>query len=174
MGEGGAEEGSRQSAGGEAVKTLVYLSLTIAAALALIAGIVFGLGDATTFVPPPEAVVQGFMRELETKRYERAKSYLSKERRAKVSSETLKELTERLKQNTGKIMEVRGEKGWIQGDRAEASVWLKTELLGWHSLKFALSREDGVWLISDLHSLEVPALDIKSEQLKFNDNHKGG
>jgi hypothetical protein len=148
------------------VKTLVYLSLTVAAALALIAGIVFGLGDATTFVPPPEAVVQGFMRELETKRYERAMFYLSEERRTKVHPETLKELTEHLKQNTGKIMEVRGEKGWIRGDRAEASAGLKTELLGRHSLKFALSRKDGVWLISDLHSLGVPALDIESERLK--------
>jgi hypothetical protein len=46
-------------------------------------------------------------------------------------------------------------KGWIQGDRAEASARLKTELLGWHSLKFALSRKDGIWSISDLHSLEA-------------------
>lgn len=140
------------------MKTLVYLSLTVAFALALIAGMVFGLGDATTFVPPPEAVVESFVRELETKRYERAMSYLSEEYRAKVRPRTLKDLTERLKQRTGDITEVRGEKGWIQGDRAEASARLKTELLGRPSLKFAVSRKDGVWLISDLHSLEVPIL----------------
>jgi hypothetical protein len=160
MGKGGAEERSRQSAEGEAVKNLVYLSLTVAAALALIAIVVFGLGDATVFVPPPEATVAGFVRELETKRYERAISYLSEERRGKIRPQTLKELTDRLRQRTGEITEVRGEKGWIEGDRAEASARLKTELLGPISLKFALSRKEGIWSISDLRSLEAPALAI--------------
>jgi hypothetical protein len=140
------------------VKHLVYLSLTIAAALALIAGIVFGLGDRTVFVPPPEAVVESFVVELKTKRYERAMSYLSQECRASVRPGTLRELTERLKRRTGEITEVRGEKGWIQGDLAEASARLKTELLGCPSLKFSLSPKDGIWSINDLHSLEAPAL----------------
>jgi hypothetical protein len=142
------------------VKNLAYLSLTIAAALALIAGIVFGLGDRTVFVPPPEAIVESFVRELETNRYERAMSYLSRERREKVNPETLKELTGLLRQRTGEITDVRGEKGWIQGDRAEARARLKTELLGCPSLKFALSREEGLWSISSLRSLEAPALEM--------------
>jgi hypothetical protein len=145
------------------VKNLVYLSLTIATALALIAGIVFGLGDRTVFVPPPEAMVESFVRELETNRYERAMFYLSRELRAKVDPETLKELTGRLRQSTGKITDVRGEKGWIQSDRAEARARLKTAFLGCPSLKFALSREDGIWSISSLRSLEAPALEIDRE-----------
>jgi hypothetical protein len=135
------------------VKTLIHLSLAIAAALALIAGIVFRLGDATTFVPPPEAVVESFLHELETKRYERAISYLNQECRANVRPGTLKDLTERLKRRTGEITEIHGEKGWIQDDFAEASAELKTELMGRVSLKFTLSRRNGVWLIRDLHSL---------------------
>ncbi len=142
------------------MKTLVYLSLTIAAALALIAAIVFGLGDSTTFVPPPEAVVESFVHELETKRYKRAMSYLSPECRVKVHPITLKDSMERLKLTTGEISVVLGEKGWIHGDRAEASVKLKTELAGRASLKFTLSRREGIWLIGDLRSLEAPVLEI--------------
>jgi hypothetical protein len=142
------------------VKNLIYISLTIAAALALIAGVVFGLGDTTVLVPPPEAMVEGFMRELVTKRYERTMPYLSQELRAEVRPETLKEVTDRLRQRAGEIRDVRGEKGWIQGDRAEASARLKTELLDCPSLKFILSRQDGIWLISDLSSLEAPTLEI--------------
>jgi hypothetical protein len=142
------------------LKTLVYLSLTIASALVFIAAIVFGLRDATTFVPPPEAVVESFVHELKTKRYIRAMSYLSPDCRMKVRPLTLKESTERLKLITGEISGLRGEKGWIHGDSAEASVKLKTELSGSPSLKFPLSRRNGIWSISDLRSLEIPGLKI--------------
>jgi hypothetical protein len=137
------------------MKSLVYLSLTIASALALIAGVVFRLGDATTFVPPPEAVVESFVRELRTKRYQRAMHYLSDDLKAKVRPEILKEMTERLRRRAGEITDVWGEKGWIEGDRAEASAIIKTKTGGWNSLKFALSRKDGIWLINDLHPLET-------------------
>lgn len=146
--------------GDEAVKTLFYLSLTIAAALVFIAAIVFGLRDATIFVPPPEAVVESFVHELKTRRYIRAMSYLSPECSMKVHPSTLKESTERLELITGKISGLRGEKGWILGDSAEAGVYLKTELSGSASLKFPLSRKYGIWAISDLRSLTTPVLKI--------------
>ena len=99
-----------------------------------------------------------FVRELETKRYTRAQSYLSEELAAKTGPATLKELTERLLQRTGKILDVRGEAGWIASARAEAGARLKTELMGEPMLKFSLTRRAGVWSINDLQSIEAAAM----------------
>jgi hypothetical protein len=129
--------------------------LVLALALGAFAVLVFGLGDATIFVSPPEAVVEGFTRQLATGRYERALPFLSEDLAARTGPDQLRALTERLKSRTGEITDVRGEPGWIQGDRAEATVALKTESAGESKLKFPLSRQEGTWSIDGLEALEA-------------------
>jgi hypothetical protein len=80
-------------------------------------------------VPPPEAVVENFVRELETERYERATGYLSTELQSGIKPEQL---------------------------RAWTSARLKTERAGEPALKFTLKREEGVWKVNGLISLEDP------------------
>jgi hypothetical protein len=136
------------------LKALVYVPLVVAAALALVAAAVFGLGDRRTLVPPPEAVVENFVRELETGRYERATGYLNTELESSVTPEQLRAWTARLRGRTGEIIDVRGEPGWLAGERAEAYARLKTERAGEPALRFTLSREGGVWKINGLLSLK--------------------
>ena len=57
------------------------------------------------------------MRELATARYDRARSYLSRELAARTAPETLQMLMERLKGQTGEILDVRGEPGWHRASR---------------------------------------------------------
>jgi hypothetical protein len=129
--------------------------LTLLLTMAMLAGIVFCLGDTSVFVPPPEAVAEGFMREMATGRYERAREYLSKDLAARTGPDELKALAESLKGWTGEILDVRGEQGWSNGQRGEAYTKLKTRQAGEPSLRLALWREEGVWAINGLWSLEV-------------------
>jgi hypothetical protein len=136
------------------LKALVYVPMAMAAALALVAAAVFGLGDARTLVPPPEAVVENFVRELETERYEQATNYLSGELQSGVKPEQLRAWTSQLLGRTGDVLDVRGEPGWLAGERAEAYARLKTERAGEPALRFTLSREEGVWKVNGLTSLK--------------------
>lgn len=135
------------------MRALAYVPLAIAAALALVAAAVFGLGDTRALVPPPESVVEGFVRELETGRYEQATGYLSAELQPGVTPGQLRDWTSQLLARTGDVIDVRGEPGWQTGLRAEAYARLKTERAGEPALRFMLLREDGVWKINGLASL---------------------
>ena len=136
------------------MRPIILITLVMAFAMTLVAGLVLGLGDRTVFVPPPEAVVEDFVRKLVAERYERALESLSDDLALTATPETLKRMTERFKQRTGEILDVRGERGWIEGERAQASTSLKTSLLGAPTLTFSLTRQSGVWSINDLSSIE--------------------
>ena len=126
------------------------VAAVMALAILLIAGVVFGLGDSTILVPPPESVAEGFVRELVTRRYERALPYLSEELRAQVSAEDLRKYTEPFKNRSGKILNVRGEPGRMAGDRAEAYAIVEAKSGGVMRFAFELTRQKGVWAISKL------------------------
>ena len=135
------------------MKAIWLLMITVAATLAFTALIVFGWSDKQIMVSPPEAKVEGFMRQLSTQRYERALPYLSDELTKHVHADKLRALTERLKSQTGEILDVRGEPGWMKGDKAEAAVALETKRAGTVRLKFGLTREQGEWAIDALNDL---------------------
>jgi hypothetical protein len=58
----------------------LYVVLALAALIGLSALAVERLGDRELFVPPPDAVAEGFVREVITGRYARAQEYLSSPR----------------------------------------------------------------------------------------------
>ncbi len=101
------------------------------------------------------------MRELITARYDRARSYLSRELAARTEPETLQMLIERLEGQTGDILDVRGEPGWRAELRSEAYAQLKTRQAGEPSLRFTLAREAGVWRLNGLGSLEAVELEVR-------------
>jgi hypothetical protein len=137
------------------MNTILGVLLAITLTLGLLAGIVFGLGDRTMFVPPPEAVAESFMRQLTTGRYARALPYLSDDLAARTTPDTLRALTDRLQNRTGKILNVRGDPVSISGDQAEANATLKTKAAGEPAFNFKLTRQEGVWKISDIGSLDL-------------------
>jgi hypothetical protein len=135
------------------MKAIWCLLLCMALALALVAADVFGLGDRHILVSPPDAVTEGFVRELVTNRYEMALPYLSDDLAQQVNAEQLKQATQQLRRRTGRISNVTGEEGWIKGDQAAAGVLLDTEKAGELHLHFRLTREQGEWAVSDLREL---------------------
>ena len=143
------------------MKALLYVPLAVAVGLASVALVVFGLGDRETLVPPPEAVVEGFVRELETGRYERATAYLGEELSGRVGAEQLEGWTRRLLERTGDVLDVEGVPGWHTDARAEAYAVLTTERAGEPRLRFTLAREQGVWKINGLTSLEAAELEAR-------------
>jgi hypothetical protein len=135
------------------MRAIWSVPLAIMGTLVLIAGVVFGLDDANILVPPPEVVVEGFMRSLASERYEPAREYLSDNLQRQTTPETLRHLTRQLTGRTGRIADVRGEPGWMGKDQAEATALLKTERAGTVQLIFQLIRRQGVWSITRLPSV---------------------
>lgn len=118
--------------------------------LALLAGVVLGLGDSSVMVPPPESVAEGFARELETGRFARALPYLSTELEARVGEEELRAASEQLRARAGEVLDVKGEPVSQHGGSATARVTLKTRNNGEISFDLHLTREKGLWTIADL------------------------
>jgi hypothetical protein len=75
------------------MKHMAKLLVPIAVLVALSFGAV-AFGDRSLFVPPPDAVSEGFVRELVTKRWSRAKPYLQDPEA--VTQEELEALAEKL------------------------------------------------------------------------------
>lgn len=125
-----------------------------AVSLALVAWAVFVLGDRTVLVPPPEAVAEGFMRQLQTRRFEQARSYLA--RPAVRSAEDLRARLEALERAVGRIQDVRGRRGTVGSLDASAVADLTTADRARAEVAFSLRREHGEWRIADLDGLPLP------------------
>lgn len=97
------------------------LGLSAALALLLAAGLfaVELLDDRELFVPPPDAVAEGFTREVMTKRYDRARAYLLEPE--SVSNDQLEALQQRL----GEPQNVETETVGRNSDEATVEVKLK-------------------------------------------------
>jgi hypothetical protein len=123
-------------------------------ALAVVAIVVFVAKDRQTLVPPPEAVVEGFARQLAAGRAERAIPYLAESVSGKISAQKLREYEERVERELGEVGDVRAECNWLTGDRAEATgVWKHGERE--ERRRFGLRRENGLWRIDRLEGLPV-------------------
>jgi len=135
------------------MERLWRLAAATALTMAGVAGVVFGLGDRTTLVPPPESAAEGFVRALETGRYGRALPYLSAAAEARVGREGVEAAAGRLRARAGEVLDVRGETLSIDGDRASARALVETrdgELV----VELPMVRENGVWAIHGLGELE--------------------
>ena len=125
---------------------------TAVAALLLIGVAVFAWHDASTFVPAPEAVTEGFARQIATRRYELAINYLSSTTAKKETPHSLKTRFAPLFDATGKINHVDAEPQEAQQDRAAARAIIEGDN-GKVSFEVALVREKGLWKIDRLSDL---------------------
>jgi hypothetical protein len=125
----------------------------VAAALAVVAIAVFGLGDGRAMVSPPAAVVENFVRAVERGRFPQALKYLSANARGPISPARLAEAKARLESRIGRIEDVKGEEGWLAGDDAEAAAILKTRRSGEVRLALRLEREWGEWRVTGIEGL---------------------
>lgn len=118
-------------------------------ALAIAAVVVFVGNDRETLVPPPDAVVESFVRQLVSGRESRAIPYLAKSISGSVSEEELRRIEQSVEREVGDVGDVRAETDWSSGDRAEATaVWRSGEREA--RRRFGLRREHGLWRIDRL------------------------
>jgi hypothetical protein len=131
------------------MRELTLIAGTMAVALGVIAVAVGPGHDTMTFVSPPEAVAEEFVRQLATGRYDRAVDHLEN----KNGAEPMVTVQgESLRRQAGEVNQVEGEEGSIDGDTATASTRITTSNAGELEWNFSLVRREGTWKISDWRS----------------------
>jgi hypothetical protein len=133
---------------------LLGMLLTIAIALGVTAGSLFGLRDRSVLASPPEAVVEDFMRKLETGRYVRAHGDLSDDVARQVTADSLRSLLHALEARVGAIVDVHGERRWMTRPAARAAAILTTERGQEVEVEFPLEWSKGEWSVADVRGLE--------------------
>jgi hypothetical protein len=134
------------------MRAFLWVVLVCCLALGLIGGAVFGVNDKETFVAPPEAVVEGFVRALVSGRYSRAVPHLSQSAAATTSEAELRNFANEIKTSV-KVLEVKGEPVALEGENAQAVAIVRTTS-GERRVAFLLVREDGVWSIEKFESID--------------------
>jgi hypothetical protein len=130
------------------MKSLLAMAGVTALGVAL--GLVAALaGDRTTLVPPPDARVEAFLRQLSTRRGELALTYLARGLRQIPASE-LQDRFAAIERQQGSTWNVTAET--LSLDRQSAKV--RGELASAHRtktfLEFGLRWEQGEWVIQEL------------------------
>jgi hypothetical protein len=128
--------------------------LTIALALGVTAGGLFGLRDRSVLASPPEATVEDFVRKLATARYVRAHADLSDDVAEQVTPDSLGMLLRALEDRVGAIVEVRGERLWMTRGSARAAALVKTDRRHEVAVEFPLTWSSGEWAVADVRGLE--------------------
>lgn len=127
------------------MRALLPAAVAIAVCLAgFAAGI--AAGDRQLFVPPPESVAEGFVRQLAARRYDRARPLLSERAAARHDVAALAGVGRMLEEAAGEIAQVAGIAGVLQSDTARASARVHGRS-GDIAVAFDLVRERGLWRI---------------------------
>jgi hypothetical protein len=130
----------------------------VKAGLAIVAIIAAGLGvpavaihfgDRQTFVAPPDAVLEGFAREVGERRYDMATRYLSTALSRTVDAETLRARFEPQGRELGDLNSVDTEIEWMNRTRASARATIEAQR-GSMELTVPLVWDHGVWAIDAL------------------------
>ena len=104
------------------MKRLFAALLGIAAVVGLTAAAVYAFDDRELFVPPPDAVAEGFYREVVTKRWSRAQTYLLEP----VEEEQLRHLEEQLSGRLGEVTKIDSRTGSRDSEWANVFVTLES------------------------------------------------
>jgi hypothetical protein len=135
------------------------LSVAGATAAALVALAISSLvlGDESWLVPPPEAVAEGFVRQLATHRFRQTQHFLGQDARATLDPDRLSRWFDELERATGPIHAVDTESASRSGDAASAKVVVVGTLRS-SALLIQLRRERGLWKV-----VVLPARDAYPE-----------
>ncbi len=121
------------------------LLLLACAVLVLVGGVAAGsFGDRSLFVPPPDAVAEAFVREVQTERFSRAQSYLADH--SSLSEEDLRRLAQTIEEHLGNVGAVEAATRAQTREQATAAVTLHSAR-GEKTVAFDLRWENGAWRI---------------------------
>lgn len=136
------------------MKRLFGMIVAIAAGLMVLVGTVGILRDSGLFVSSPEEVAEGFVRHLVTGDFEGAKGYLDDRMSHELDEEDLEHFALFIMMRSGEIVDVRGERGRVDGRVAEASARLVTSVAGEWALSLKMVRDRGSWSIAEIGTIE--------------------
>lgn len=132
------------------MKAILKELVVVVLGLLVVAGAVFGLGDRAVLVPPPEMVVEEFVRAVSLKRWNSAREHLVTDLAQHVGAGALRAFVDTLEAGIGPIEDVKGKPFFGGGETAEADAEIRTEQHGRATLRLPLRREHGLWKIARL------------------------
>lgn len=127
------------------MRELGAAAATMAAALALVAAVVFGAHDTALFVPPPEAVAEEFAGKLASARYELAERHLASSARHDRSAQEMEKRFEPVRRAIGPLIRAEADES-PGGETAFATCQLRGES-GTAAVRLVLRREQGLWKV---------------------------
>jgi hypothetical protein len=134
------------------VKKLLGVAVTVALLIGLCAVAVDLFGDRDTFVSPPDAVAEGFVREVVTKRWDRARPYLAEPE--SMSNAQLEALQQSWEQRVGNPSTIEAKTISRDDEQALANVQMQSER-GSEAVAFAL-RFENEWKIVHTPTVGYP------------------
>lgn len=132
--------------------------ITAAAAMIVVATVVFGFNDRTVLVPAPESTAENFVRELATGRYDRAAALMSARLKRTVTPAQLAQAFDPMRRRGEHIDDVRGIRVSMGREASVGRSEVTTDR-GVFFIDVGLTREYGLWVVDSLPDwLMNPAL----------------
>jgi hypothetical protein len=141
-----------------AVRDLLIAVGLVGLGFGIVAVAVFGLGDQHTFVQPPEAVAEEFVRAIGNGRIEPARSMLSSEADRVTSTGELRRVATRFRSRVGQLDDVDA----TEGEPTHDSVVVRAQVKGHNAnvdLMLPLVRENGAWSVARPTDMVAPLED---------------
>lgn len=129
------------------MKGLVSAVGIVALSLALVGGVVFGLGDDEIFVSPPEVVAEEFVRALALGRVESARAMLARGAEPWMAGEAAREISARLRSRLGHVDDVEA----TIRERTRNTAVVRVQVEGERSdadFRLSIIRESGAWSVA--------------------------
>ncbi|MBC8144260.1 MAG: hypothetical protein H7X80_01675 [bacterium] len=129
-------------------------AVAVAAVLMVVAGAVGLLGGARMARSTPEGVAESFVRTLVAGDYDDALSYVDASLKKNLDTSSLRHFAVFIVMRSGNVRDIRGERGWVRGRRAEAVAKLVTDAGGDWNLNIKLVRTHGLWAVAEIGSIQ--------------------
>ena len=129
------------------MKGLMSAVAIVALSLALVGGIVFGLGDDEIFVSPPEVVAEEFVRALALGRVESARAMLARGAEPWMAGEVARQISASVRSRIGRIDEVEA----TITERTRDTAVVRVQVEGERSdadFRLSIVRESGAWSVA--------------------------
>ena len=127
------------------MKTPLAFVTLIGGMLALMAFVVEGGRDTSVFVPPPDAVAEGFLRAMAAGRSEQAFHLVDPD--AGVAMDSVTTFSHSLRARAGRVGTVEAESRSIGTTTSEAAAVLETEKAGRIRVVVSFARRRGLWRV---------------------------
>jgi hypothetical protein len=144
-----------------AVKALPIAAGLIALSLGIVGAIVFGLGDADTFVSPPEIVAEELVRALGHGRIEPARSMLASDAERTTSKAEVRRMSDEFRSRLGDLQDVKGTVTARSRDTAIVRARVEGERAN-TELTLPLVREHGAWAVADITEMLAPVRQLSA------------